>query len=155
MLCCKKVCRAALHDPAVDLKKVCLLQTKWHIICCVITASFFCYWLVLCFLHESVYRWVPSVYSLWRSPVSAPYFLCLTHTEGSVPGGYFPAFASSVTSHSLVIHHRVVPVLVGHTHTHACQLQICGKSHGKKKHTDDTNTLSGAGCGSWRAESPY
>ena len=43
--------------------------------------------------------------------------LPVPHTEGGVPRGY-PAFASSVTSHLLVTHRRVVPVLVGHTHTH-------------------------------------
>lgn len=43
--------------------------------------------------------------------------LPVSHTEGGVPRGY-PAFASSVTSQLLVIHHRVVPVLIGHTQAH-------------------------------------
>lgn len=50
----------------------------------------------------------------------------------------YPAFASSVTSQLLVIHHRVVPVLVGnaliHTHKHTKNRVVPKASHGADTH---------------------
>lgn len=83
---------------------------------------------------------VPTASPRCRPCISSA--LPVSHAEGSVPREY-PACASSVTSQLLVIHHGVVPVLVGHTLIH--HPQRCVKSF---RRCSDACTLSGAGC-SW------
>lgn len=104
-------------DPTVDLKNICSQQTKCDL-------GFFLISLHTCLLLT---RFRVSCMCV-RVPLSAncqlsvvfPFtsaVLPVLHAQGSRPRGC-PAFASSVTSHLLVSHHRVVPVPVGCTRTY-------------------------------------